>query len=601
MVDKELFSRLESLRTFNGDAKIFWSELCRAYTQLSGGFRGRILLKHGDTWKRLAEYDDSSVKLRGTKAHSVDEVKSLASIALEAGFQATDYMIALPLISGDSACVFVAELSAGLEAIRLEAVECSLSLVVDISSAYLRNARFDQVESSLNGFSFILQLLRKVNQQDRFLSAVFKVCAEVAKEFGADQVSIGWRVGDYVKLQAINDKVNFEQKMTVVQEMEKVMEEAFDQQTAVQWPAEADSALILLDHEAYGHSYKIDHIITIPIKVGELWQGVLMIERNEGAFTDKECQFLQVLVDQIGQPLSKIQNRDCWWGRRFKRYLESKASDCFSIEHPWWKAAAILTFLAGMVLFFGKMDYRVEAPFIVRTESQALIPAPFDGYVEEVYYKTGDFVSADVRLLQLDATQLQVEGASLEADIARYQAETEQARGAKQFAEVRIAEAKMQQTEASLALNAYRLGNSAVRTAFAGFVVDDGELPSRIGSPVQKGDLLFQIARLDQLYMDLDVSERDIQDVVEGAAGEIAFASQPNLKFPIVVERIEPMAVAKEEGSVFLVRGQIESDTSATWWRPGMTGVAKVEAGRRSFFWVLTHRFVDWLHVVLWW
>jgi hypothetical protein len=34
--------------------------------------------------------------------------------------------------------------------------------------------------------------------------------------------------------------------------------------------------------------------------------------------------------------------------------------------------------------------------------------------------------------------------------------------------------------------------------------------------------------------------------------------------------------------------------------RPGMEGVAKIEAGRRSLFWMITHRFVDWLRLAVW-
>ena len=34
--------------------------------------------------------------------------------------------------------------------------------------------------------------------------------------------------------------------------------------------------------------------------------------------------------------------------------------------------------------------------------------------------------------------------------------------------------------------------------------------------------------------------------------------------------------------------------------RPGMQGVAKIEAGRQSAGWVLTHRIIDWLRLALW-
>jgi hypothetical protein len=32
-----------------------------------------------------------------------------------------------------------------------------------------------------------------------------------------------------------------------------------------------------------------------------------------------------------------------------------------------------------------------------------------------------------------------------------------------------------------------------------------------------------------------------------------------------------------------------------------MTGVAKIEAGRRSYLWIATHRLVDFLRLKLWW
>jgi hypothetical protein len=38
-----------------------------------------------------------------------------------------------------------------------------------------------------------------------------------------------------------------------------------------------------------------------------------------------------------------------------------------------------------------------------------------------------------------------------------------------------------------------------------------------------------------------------------------------------------------------------------SWWRPGMSGLCKLEVERRSLFWILTHRTVDFLRLKLWW
>jgi hypothetical protein len=105
---------------------------------------------------------------------------------------------------------------------------------------------------------------------------------------------------------------------------------------------------------------------------------------------------------------------------------------------------------------------------------------------------------------------------------------------------------------------------------------------------------------LEDLYVQAEVPERDIHHVENGAAGEIAFASQPKLKFPMHVVKIEPVAQAGEEGSFFIVRCELDGSVEQ-WWRPGMEGVSKIEAGKRSVLWIFTRRTVDFLRMFFWW
>jgi hypothetical protein len=37
------------------------------------------------------------------------------------------------------------------------------------------------------------------------------------------------------------------------------------------------------------------------------------------------------------------------------------------------------------------------------------------------------------------------------------------------------------------------------------------------------------------------------------------------------------------------------------WWRPGMMGVCKIKAGKRSLLWIFGHRTVDFFRLWLWW
>jgi hypothetical protein len=37
------------------------------------------------------------------------------------------------------------------------------------------------------------------------------------------------------------------------------------------------------------------------------------------------------------------------------------------------------------------------------------------------------------------------------------------------------------------------------------------------------------------------------------------------------------------------------------WWRPGMSGIAKLDVGRRRIIWIATHRTIDFFQMLMWW
>ena len=67
--------------------------------------------------------------------------------------------------------------------------------------------------------------------------------------------------------------------------------------------------------------------------------------------------------------------------------------------------------------------------------------------------------------------------------------------------------AQISQTEAQLALVEDRLARATLVAPFDGVVVS-GDLSQRLGSPVQLGDALFEVAPLDAYRVVLQVDER---------------------------------------------------------------------------------------------
>lgn len=601
---------LESLREFDGSAKLFWSSFARTLGSIAGARRVVILMREvraetsPTAWKRVSAWMDG-----GWTAVTADaEVDHRASLAMDEGLHAGPEpgggnrcaVVAIPLKTGfpDHQCVAFGEI--GPPPKSLEPAISGWSLAADVPASFRNYRARRQAESDLQHFSSTLDLLAMLHRHKRFGASVITLVNEVARRFNAQQVAVGWLEGTYVRLKAISNMESFEKKMESVQRIEAAMEEAIDQDDEILWPIPEERTRVARDHETLARLENTPHLLTIPLRLDDTPVAALTLQRSSEPFSEDDLRALRVLGDQVVQPLDHQRRRDRWWGARMKEASERKARELWSIDHAWAKAAAVLTTIALAVLFLGKMDYRVEASFLVKSREQVLIPAAFDAYIAAVERETGDAVAAGEVLVRLDDSEILLEKASLEADLRRFQAEAEQAQAEGRFAAMRVALAQADQTRATLDRVEFHLSAATLRSPFSGVLVEDGRLRERIGGAVSKGDILLRLSRMEDLYLQMDVRERDIHAVSLGAEGEIAFTSLPRQTFPIVVSQLDPAAITKEQANIFFVRAEAV-DGPLEWWRPGMTGVAKIEAGRRTFFWMLTHRLVDWMHLKLWW
>ena len=269
------------------------------------------------------------------------------------------------------------------------------------------------------------------------------------------------------------------------------------------------------------------------------------------------------------------------------------------IQHTWAKFLGILASIALLLVLVLRVNYRVEANFVLRSDDVSYLTAPFDGFIRQVDVRVSDPVSADQPLLKFATEDLELDQSAAAAEVARFKREAEKARAAAALGEMRVALAMADQAQARLDLAHYRLSRATLRAPFDGVLVE-GDQRERIGAPVKQGEVLFKVAKTSRLYVEANVSERDIHEIQPAATGQIAFASQPRLKFPVTVVRIQAAAEPKESGSVFLVREALDG-TAQPWWRPGMSGVAKINVGKRPLIWILTHRSIDYLRLFLWW
>ncbi len=258
----------------------------------------------------------------------------------------------------------------------------------------------------------------------------------------------------------------------------------------------------------------------------------------------------------------------------------------------------------AVFLVVAKGEYKAEAPFIIEATERQVVPAPFDGYLKDVFVAPGDDVEKGKTVLAtLETAELELKLVAAKADMIAYLKQASTAMRDEKYAEAEIARAQAQKVAAQIDLIEYQKSQATIISTMTGKVVT-GDLKRQIGAPVKTGDALFEVAPLGSMRAELAVPEDQITEVKEQQTGELATASYPGVRLEFNVERINPIAEVINQRNVFKVRARLKLDSGAVsayrWLRPGMEGLAKVNLGRKHYAWIWTRRPVNWLRMKLW-
>lgn len=599
---------LEQCRLYDGNEEGFWplfAEAIGSAAEASNVLLLRRMIEPPQPWQAFAVWPAGG---RFPLGVPLDDPGLVAALESAMGEEVAEFRppaepkSRLPIVQLDSglpglacAAVFRFEKSAPAP----DEFQLRIARTLDLPLLYRRAQALREASLSSAAFAETFDLLALLDSQTRFLPAATVVCNELARRTRCSRVSLGWRSDAYVRVKVISDLPRFEARMEAVQRLEAAMEEAFDQDEEIIVPEPDDADYVARDHLLFSQHQGVPYLLTLPLRVDQRAMGVITFERADRAFSSDEVTALRVVLDRSARRLDELERQDGSAWRRGARSARTHLARLLGPEHTWWKALGVTLAVALGISIFGTWPYRVEGNFLVRSNTLLNLPAPFDGFIAGVPAHIGDRVGQGDVLVRLDKRELVLEQRALEAEIARHEAERAQAEVERRLADMRAAVAAKDQAQASLDINRFRLARADITAPAAGVVIE-GDLRERVGAPVQAGDILMRMTRIEEMYVEIEVPERDAHAILDSRHGEIAFATLPDRRFAITVDRVEPVARVKPEGNVFVVRARIAARDADAWWRPGMSGIAKIDAGRRRILWLLTHRLVDFLRLKLW-
>lgn len=339
-------------------------------------------------------------------------------------------------------------------------------------------------------------------------------------------------------------------------------------------------------------------VCTIPISRDGTLVGAATFEHvGAQAFDRKTVMQCETVISLVGPILYEKYLQDRWLGAKISAALTEQLGKFTSSGHLMLKTSAAV--VLGVVVFLATAhgDYRVTADAMLEGTVQRMIVAPIDGYIKEAPVRAGDIVKEGQILAQLDDKDLELQLRERTSEQAQLQREYRQAMSELDSTRVSILKARLNQAAARLALTAANLERTRALAPMDGVIIS-GDLSQSLGTPVARGDMLFEIAPLDSYRVMLAVDERDVRRLSPGQTGQLALVGFPDEYLPFAIERITPIATATEGRNFFAVEAQLEHHPQRL--RPGMQGIGKIDIGRRRLVWIWSHKLIDWLRLQAW-
>ena len=438
-----------------------------------------------------------------------------------------------------------------------------------------------------------------LNEEGSFFSASMVLCNELRASTGSSLPSESIYRGHCCKLIAISNTKKFNRRGPRLTAVAYAMEECAEQDEEVQAPRPEDESFIVHEHLKYLREAKEEFVVSVPIRFQGKVFAVLTLERTGDPYSASDLTSLRMIGDLAARRLfDLLQERHFGLSKRLGQ-LKSGFAWVVGVRHTWWKLGFLV--LIGVVLFlvFFPWFYRVEASFELKASQSSELTAMIDGFIDSVEVEPGQIVTEGETLLRLDTSDLVMMENEALAKIGRLEADAARSRAEGDLMGNRLLLAEVKEENARLERIRYQIGLTSLCAPWDGHIIE-GDLKERIGSPISRGDTLMRISDLRSLEVRVEIPENSIHEIsLDENGGELAFASRPDVKYRFTITNIEPVGVVRAEGTVFLATATIDQNADE-WWRPGMSGVAKIDVGERPLSWVLSHRLLDFIRLKRW-
>lgn len=445
----------------------------------------------------------------------------------------------------------------------------------------------------------VLKVITMALSQAKSSDASMAVASELASRLQCERVSIGLVENNDVRIHTISNSTQQVTRQNLVKCIEAAMLEAIDQQETLLFPPDPGSYYSTQEHDVLIRQHAGEYICTVPLVVDDVVTGAVMFERQgpAGEFDDKTKELCEQLTALFGPILHYRRLNDRPIAEKLKESSSALVSNIFGAGYLGTKLVTTIIVAVLAVTYFMPWDYRISANAILEGEIERVITSPEEGYLKEAPVRPGDLVEAGATLATLDDRDLQLEKLKWSGKLKQVSKEYREALAFHEQSQIGILRSQLAQAEAQLEILEHKLNRIIISSPISAVIVS-GDYTRALGSPVERGQVLYKVSPLENYRVVLQVDESDVSEIAVGLKGELTLSAAAEETFDMEVVKITPVATAENGVNYFQVEAALI--TTPDFLRPGMQGVGKIDIGERQLFWIWTHRAVDWLRLKLW-
>lgn len=563
------------------------------YCQRGGRIKSAVLLFGGEPGpQETAHWPVSGAPSAPLVAAARAAFQRRQAIALTPPVAASDgagHIVAQPLAGRQSV------LGALALAVQADPADSDEALLKDLNgpAAALAGVLQGSSQPSQATGARLLQLQALLFEPRPLAPAASALCSALAGSLDFERVSLGLLRHDELNIVALSHSAQFLQRQELIQSLAGAMQEAIDQSVSIVYPEPAEAPpRIVLAHAGLAAQGR-EAVLSIPLILGGRAIGALCFERS--APIDAEtAQAVEELACLLAPLIDLKERAEQPWHARAGEALRAGWRDRGKRARRigWLAGLGVTLLLAGV-----PVTYRIGAPARLEGAVQRVLAAPADGYLHAIEARPGDEVKAGQVLVALAQQDLLLQSRKWEAELAQHENSAAAALARADRAQYALARARAGEAEAQLELARAELARSRITAPIDGIVIK-GDLTQSIGAPVKRGDVLLTLAPRDAFRLIIEVDEREIGDLVPGQRGQLALSALPGDRLGFTVTRAIPIAVTHDGRNAFEVEAALDQPPAGL--RPGLQGVAKIDAGSRPLGWIATHRVGEWLQMALW-